>query len=136
MKKIFLAGLMLILPTTLLGASVVTDVTPANLADQPLRLSVESEERDNGEMWIRVSIGPGRSQMSGHVEGRLEILDGEELVVACNVEPDREKNGLTYSFGVTRRLVNKTVFMIRHFSRADMPSFDGYRIRVGDFVTN
>ena len=124
------------------AASRMTDVVPANVADQPIRFLVECRPGPGDNLSIRVVVAAGEQELSPKRFGRLALLVEDAVPrpdqltappvpdLWCNVQESPEQGGLVYEFGVAVGLLPRATFIFKNF-HPTMPSFDGYRLLLG-----
>lgn len=130
------------------AGSTLTDVTPDDVAKQPLGLRVETEAHDDGTVSFDVFVTSGRDGLSPRREGRLEIAR-EELVkkdpgknlpiqgpmIWCSIREVNEDGVLHFTFGLPRDMLPRASFQFRNYEPRGMPSMDVYRLLLKEFAT-
>ena len=145
--KQFLVLVFLATPFEATGLSTVTDVTPANVASQPLALRVEHESAAPVRFEIYVSAG-SRSVSPSH-DGRFVVW--QENVTArsgsihssstrplalavCSVREIARGDTLLYEVQANREILDRVTFTFLNFEPHGRPRFDGYEIILGQFA--
>jgi len=131
------------------AASRLTDVTPANVAKQPLTLRVEHESYENGIVRFEVFVSDDREVVSPHREGRFVVWQEEvearedatrgpstrpPVRTACRVEEEMIERGLCYQVQVHRELIGRVTFTFFNYDADGMPAFNGYELLLGEFA--
>jgi hypothetical protein len=113
--------------------SVVTDVTRDNISDLSIILTIRSE-LSKGTVWFNVVVAAGSAGLTDCTKGRLELRRDDKVLMGGNIEELRLDDGRReFRFGVHTELIDAAEFMFQNFD-CRMPSFDGYRVRLVDFV--
>ena len=129
------------------AASTLTDITPDNVAEQPLGLRVATEAQDDGTVRFDVFVTSGRDAVSPRRDGRLEIAredivkkdPGKNLplqrpVIWCSVRELSEDGTLHFTFGLPLDTLARATFQFRNYEPRGMPSMDVYRLLLKEFA--
>jgi hypothetical protein len=143
-------ALAVVAPAAGFPLSTTTDVTPANIASQPLTFRVEHEMYDNDAFIVfKIYASAGKRKMTPSREGRFVVWKEKVVIrsgrihasstrptelVVCNVQ-ERDKGGvLCYQVQVSRELLDRSTFTFRAWEPNGMPAFDEYEMILGEFV--
>jgi len=150
MRVILFSLLLLVVTGPASAASRLTDVTPANIADQPLTLRVEHESYEDGMIRFEIYVSDGSTRVSvrrggryvmwaEQVEPREDASGGDTTRppkhLACRVREGSSGESLCYEVQAHRDVVDRVTFTFRNYDPNGMPAFDGYEFVLGEFVT-
>jgi hypothetical protein len=147
--RVFLLLAVLLCASPASGDSIVTLVTPANIAAQPLEFIVLSEAGSDGTLLIHVLVAARQDSVSPVRVGTLEIWNdkppdlgdtspnqsNEVAAVSCNVAAVQVAHRIAYDFVLRQDMVPRASFTYCNGEPHGMPSFDGYELRMSDFVS-
>lgn len=124
-----------------LNAGAVTEVTPANIEEQPFDIRVVSEPMRNGAT-IRFTVSVATAvESQGHM-GWFEIADDvvrerdtklQPLFAWCHVAAVIKGGDFTYQFGVVRELLPRTSFRFFNIGSDGSPNHS-YKILLAEFA--
>ena len=147
-RLVVIVFMVLITPFTANAGSTVTDVTPANVTNQPLALRVAHEKYEDGTVRFEIYVSAGTEEISPSHDGRFVVWQEKvtvrsgfihdsstrPLAVAeCSVHERARGDTLFYEVQVNRELLDRVTFTFLNFEQR-MPAFDGYEIMLGQFA--
>jgi hypothetical protein len=150
MKRILIFVAAIVLSTRgVFGASTVTDVTPANIANQPWKIEVHHETfGDNVCFEVCVSAAAGDSLtrcIARFVIWREDVTarSGQihpgssrpDSVATCRVEGEAHEKIQCYDVLVKRDLLRRVTLTLVFPEAHGMPAFDAFEIMLGEFVS-
>jgi hypothetical protein len=130
------------------AASAVIDVTPGNIANQPLALRVAVRPSPAGFLTFDVFIGPGRSKVAPSREGLLElnrevvqrqrpdtsIIYVQQQSLCCRVQEVSKGDSLQYSFGISVDILPRADFLFRSLDSHGTPTLPFYKLILKEFA--
>lgn len=121
-----------------------TRMTQANVNDQPLAFTIKVEpvnDKKKGELvrfHFAVTAKEGAAPLAPRRATVLEVVDGEEVVSSCSLEPNEQDGVVTYSFLVAEKYAEKSTFLFGEVLSppSGEPSGRYYWFYLHDFVAS
>jgi hypothetical protein len=150
MKRILiLVAAILLGPTAVSAGSTVTDVTPANIANQPWKIEVHHETSGNNvwfEVCVSAAAGDSLTRCTARFiiwredvtarSGHIRLGSGRpDSVATCQVEGEAREKAQCYDVGVKRDLLHRVTLTLVFPEAHGMPAFDAFEIMLGEFVS-
>ena len=150
MKRILiLVAAILLGPTAVSAGSTVTDVTPANIANQPWKIEVHHETSGNN-VWFEVCVSAAAGDSLTRCNARFIIWREDvaarpgrihpgsnrpDSVATCRVEGEAHEKAQCYDVRVKRDLLHRVTLTLVFPEAHGMPAFDAFEIMLGEFVS-
>jgi hypothetical protein len=150
MKRVFIFLAAIVLgPAAVFAGSTVTDVTPANIASQPMKIEVRHEtsgEDVRFEVCVSAAAGDSLTRCTAHFviwredvaarPGRIhESSSRPRSVARCRVEAEAREKARCYDILVDRDLLHRITLTLVFPDPHGMPAFDAFEIMLGEFVS-
>jgi len=144
-RLVLIIVLVLVNSSSVRAVSEVTNVTPSNLATQPLAIRVQHETHDGGPVSFAIYISDGRTRVSRSREGKFTLWQNEVFLqqdnnptppmidIQCRISEQVKEDTIMYEVEVAQELLDRATFTFFNYDASGMPAFDGYRILLGQF---